>query len=1091
MKYKLSPLGGLVPEEKPVVIKQGGGAVHTGAKSLNDLSDVNVSGGATDNQALAWDDATSKWIPQTISGGGGGTGDVVGPASATNNAVTRFDGTTGKLIQNSTVTISDTGNIATTGTVDGRDVSTDGSKLDGIEALADVTDTTNVTAAGALMDSELTSIADVKGLNQSVVSAATPNFGIANMTLDDTSLVVVPETNLQDFAEGVDHSLFKARGTGVNTTYVSTVAVGGTTFAQPEVRGEIKSDQGYFDVHYTGATGVTVANLTAISTFVYIDKDGALQQQTTTPTREDWSRKIFTMRIGVNTVTEQIIGFEYENNPLGNYSNSTRDLYSYLLAQGVPFKKDQLVTGRTDNLGFDVSAGSLMEFGGTGDINNPNIKTFDAAANTSYNLLSRTTIVSSETNLIKSWDNAGTITALGSTTLVGHRLYRFSNGNFAIQYGQGNYANMALAKAGVLLEDYVLNPALKDATFMGWWLIEDIATNTGNTGATITTAFVEYTIGVQGGSSSSLSGALLKGNNLSDLLDAGTARTNLGLDTTVNQTDSSNKRFVTDAEATVIGNTSGTNTGDNATNTQYSGLAASKANLASPTFTGTVTLPAAQAVNGVTLSTAQGTGNFLRGDGTYAAPAGGGGGDLLAANNLSDVSSATTSRTNLGLEIGTDVQAYSAVLDGTTASFTTADETKLDGVETGADVTDATNVTAAGALMDSELTSIADVKALDQSVVSGAAPVFDATNMTNIPAGTVDVLSNVATARLVGRTTAGSGNSEELTKTSSLSFLNVEDGADVTDTANVTTAGALMDSEVTNLAQVKAFDSADYAAALGADDNYVTDAEKVVIGNTSSTNSGNDATNSQYSGLAASKQDTLVSATNIKTINSTSLLGSGNITTPNTTYSEISEAEITTGTASTSRAISGRRAEFIALKGAAKVTTTTLGLNNVDNTSDATKDAATATLTNKDLSSSTNTFPDFYPVGTLYENRTNSANPSTYLPGQSSSTWTAITDKMIMARGATYTADGGAATHTHNLTGARANVSPLGIGSSSNVYYELDTGTTFTSTHRTLTNATAQTSVQTTSGSSRLQGNTDSGSSIPPMIVAYVWERTA
>jgi hypothetical protein len=41
----------------------------------------------------------------------------------------------------------------------------------------------------------------------------------------------------------------------------------------------------------------------------------------------------------------------------------------------------------------------------------------------------------------------------------------------------------------------------------------------------------------------------------------------------------------------------------------------------------------------------------------------------------------------------------------------------------------------------------------------------------------------------------------------------IETGADVTDTANVTAAGALMDSEVTNLAQVKAFSSADYATA--------------------------------------------------------------------------------------------------------------------------------------------------------------------------------------------------------------------------------------------------------------------------------------
>lgn len=41
----------------------------------------------------------------------------------------------------------------------------------------------------------------------------------------------------------------------------------------------------------------------------------------------------------------------------------------------------------------------------------------------------------------------------------------------------------------------------------------------------------------------------------------------------------------------------------------------------------------------------------------------------------------------------------------------------------------------------------------------------------------------------------------------------IEALADVTDATNVTAAGALMDSEVTNLAQVKAFDSADYATA--------------------------------------------------------------------------------------------------------------------------------------------------------------------------------------------------------------------------------------------------------------------------------------
>jgi len=41
----------------------------------------------------------------------------------------------------------------------------------------------------------------------------------------------------------------------------------------------------------------------------------------------------------------------------------------------------------------------------------------------------------------------------------------------------------------------------------------------------------------------------------------------------------------------------------------------------------------------------------------------------------------------------------------------------------------------------------------------------------------------------------------------------IEALADVTDATNVEAAGALMDNEVTNLAQVKAFDSADYATA--------------------------------------------------------------------------------------------------------------------------------------------------------------------------------------------------------------------------------------------------------------------------------------
>ena len=156
--------------------------------------------------------------------------------------------------------------------------------------------------------------------------------------------------------------------------------------------------------------------------------------------------------------------------------------------------------------------------------------------------------------------------------------------------------------------------------------------------------------------------------------------------------------------------------------------------------------------------------------------------------------------------------AYESNLD--TNAFTDAEQTKLAGIETGADVTDETNVVSA--LSGATLTDAGTPQATDKVLVQDSS---DSDNLkyvdfSDFSSGTtVDVVSNVAADRILGRVTAGSGDSEELTAAQARALLNVEDGADVTDTANVTSAGALMDSEVTNLAQVKAFDSTDYATA--------------------------------------------------------------------------------------------------------------------------------------------------------------------------------------------------------------------------------------------------------------------------------------
>lgn len=88
-----------ISDRLKIIINQGASGGGGGGAGLPDQT-----GNA--GKFLTTDGSTASW------GTPAGSGDVVGPASATDNAVARFDTTTGKLIQNSAVTISDTGDVA-------------------------------------------------------------------------------------------------------------------------------------------------------------------------------------------------------------------------------------------------------------------------------------------------------------------------------------------------------------------------------------------------------------------------------------------------------------------------------------------------------------------------------------------------------------------------------------------------------------------------------------------------------------------------------------------------------------------------------------------------------------------------------------------------------------------------------------------------------------------------------------------------------------------------------------------------------------------------------------------------------------------
>ena len=184
------------------------------------------------------------------------------------------------------------GNLTTDGLVDGRDVAADGtkldgiesgatadqtaaeiktayesnantnaftdtdeSKLDGIEALANVTDTANVTAAGALMDSELTDIVAVKDLDQGVATTDSPTFAGLTTTADvsfgdNDKAIFGAGSDLQIYHDG-SHSRIVENGTGDLRIYGDSLQLNSWTTAENYLTA---ATNGAVNIYYDGST---------------------------------------------------------------------------------------------------------------------------------------------------------------------------------------------------------------------------------------------------------------------------------------------------------------------------------------------------------------------------------------------------------------------------------------------------------------------------------------------------------------------------------------------------------------------------------------------------------------------------------------------------------------------------------------------------------------------------------------------------------------------------------------------------------------------------------------------------------------------
>jgi hypothetical protein len=152
-----------------------------------------------------------------------------------------------------------------------------------------------------------------------------------------------------------------------------------------------------------------------------------------------------------------------------------------------------------------------------------------------------------------------------------------------------------------------------------------------------------------------------------------------------------------------------------------------KANLASPTLTGTPAAPTATVgTNTTQIATTAFVNAEIANDAT------------LKANNLSDLASASTARTNLGLAIGSNVQAYDAGLQSISGLTTSANQMIY---TTASDTYATTSITAAGrAILD-------DADAAAQRTTLGLGTIAtQAANSVTITGGSITGITDLAVA---------------------------------------------------------------------------------------------------------------------------------------------------------------------------------------------------------------------------------------------------------------------------------------------------------------------------------------------------------
>jgi hypothetical protein len=817
----------------------------------------------------------------------------------------------------------------------------DHSKLDGIEASADVTDATNVTSAGALMDTELTDLAGVKGVTISTLQPKPSEGAFENGD----------KTKLDGIAASANNYVLPTNLAGDDVDIDTTVLSGATVISDLDInittntsglvtdangsiatRDLTKSDLGLGNVDNTAdsAKPVSTAGQTALDLKANLASP-SLTGNPTAPTQadNDDSTKIATTAYVQREVSDLLGGAPAAFDTLLEISAS--------IANG-----DSDVVALTTTVGTKLAKASNLSDLANASTSRTNLGVDAAGTDNSTNV----TLVTDSHDYLSISGQAITLGSITNDDLAG---------SIGASKLAGSIGNSKLSNSSITIDGSAISLGGSVSTLQ--------------LGTSNSTALAGDTTTISGGQASAITANTAKNTNVStDLSISGTtgARTIVSSDgdnavipiatTSVSgvmskaifdeHTANNAKTGITSGQASAITANTAKNT-NVSTNLSISGTTGART-IASSDGTDAIIPIATTSVSGL-LS----PGLFDEIDANTAKTGISGAQASAITANTAKVTNVSTdlSKTTAAAQITINSSDGDNVVIGEATTsiaglMSTTHHDKLDGIEASADVTDATNVAAAGALMDSEVTDLAGVKGVTISTLQvkpsegafadgdktkldaieaganvtdtanvksslnaslgGSANIGDGSDTITIPGdlvvtgttttenvttlttsngivfegsvadeheatllagtlsadrtltlpnatGTIALTSDLASvgdggltqnnftnadhSKLNGieasatadqtaseiRSLVGTGNSGVIPSAGSAGTFLKHDGTfgtpsyttntNTTTTSDVTSAGALMDSEVTNLAEVKAFDSTDYATS--------------------------------------------------------------------------------------------------------------------------------------------------------------------------------------------------------------------------------------------------------------------------------------